>query len=211
MTIGHVLRLIILCCTLLNLTSNHSLAQTQPEEESQPSAPEPETSSSSFGTNPFDADFQKSPTYVSSKNLLLRSEKREITYSGNVEVLHKGMRLTCDELVAYYSEKNEIQKIVAEKNVFIEKGKEVQARSEKAVYEQATETVTLTENPEMVQNGSVLSADLIRIFLNEDRSVAEGAVRVKLLQTEKKVGKDKQAANSKTQKKTTLKDTLIHK
>lgn len=110
------------------------------------------------------------------------------------------MRLTCDELVAYYSEKNEIQKIVAEKNVFIEKGKEVQARSEKAVYEQATETVTLTENPEMVQNGSVLSADLIRIFLNEDRSVAEGAVRVKLLQTEKKVGKDKQAANSKTQK-----------
>ncbi len=128
------------------------------------------------------ADFNKAPTYITSNKLTLLSGQRLLQYTGKVHVIHQQMDLTCDRMEATYNEKNEIQQIVAFDNVFIKNGPNVQARSEKAVYTQADETVTLTENPELVREGSVLSADLIRIFLEEERSVAEGEVRVKLIQ-----------------------------
>lgn len=137
-----------------------------------------------------DFSVNDSPTYIQSDRLSLFSEKRLLKYTGQVKVLHDGMNMSCDELEAYYSENNEIVRLIAKFNVYITKGPEIKARSEKAVYEKSSETVTLTENPELQQEKSILAADLIRIFLNEDRSEAEGDVRVKLLEPEKEKGKD---------------------
>ncbi len=125
------------------------------------------------------------PTYIQSQKLSLYSEQRLLKYTGQVKVLHDGMNMSCDELEAYYTKDNEIIRLIAKFNVYITKGPDIKARSEKAVYEKSSETVTLTENPELQQEKSILAADLIRIFLNEDRSEAEGDVRVKLLEPEK--------------------------
>ena len=98
------------------------------------------------------ADFNKAPTYITSNNLVLFSEQRLLKYTGKVHVIHQQMDMTCDRMEATYNDKNEIQQIVAFDNVFIKNGPNVQARSEKAVYTQADETVTLTENPELVRD-----------------------------------------------------------
>jgi lipopolysaccharide transport protein LptA len=104
--------------------------------------------------------------------------------------------LTSDSLVGHYDEKNQIQDLVATGNVIIIRGDSVRATGERAEYLQATETITLTESPELQQDDSVLTADTIKIFLNEDRSTAEGNVRVKLVEDkEKKQGKKKSSGS----------------
>lgn len=133
--------------------------------------------------------FDKLPTYIKSDTLTLKSEEKLFVYSGNVEVLQGDMTLTSDILEGTYDENNKIQQLVARQNVVIIKGDGIRAHGERATYEAATETVLLTENPELQQNGSVLTADLIKIFLKENRSAAEGSVRVKLVSDKEKSAK----------------------
>ncbi|MCB0328725.1 MAG: hypothetical protein KDD70_03650 [Bdellovibrionales bacterium] len=157
----------------------------------------------------FAADFQNAPTYIKSDEMTLFSEQRKVEYRKNVEVLHEDMRITCDRLEALYTEDNAIDKIFAYDNVFIVREQGTQARSEKAVYEKATEIITLTVNPEVQENGSVVTADTIKVFLNEDRSEAEGRVRVKLVQPKDKEGPAAPGAGpKKNQSKPSLKNML---
>lgn len=129
-----------------------------------------------------DLDFNDQPTYIRSKSLSLKSKERVFEYQNDVQVKQGDMTITCKFLTGTYDEQNQIKELIARDNVFITKGEDIRARSEKAIYDAATETVTLTENPELQQKDSVLTADLIRIFLKEDRSTAEGQVRVKLVE-----------------------------
>ncbi|MCB0318048.1 MAG: hypothetical protein KDD56_04775 [Bdellovibrionales bacterium] len=131
-------------------------------------------------------DFGKQPTYVKSDTLTLKAEDHFFVYQGNVQVKQADMLLTADKMEGNYTEDNQIKDLTAVKNVVITKGINIRANSEKAFYDATNETVTLTENPELQQDGSVLTADKIIIFLEEDRSVAEGQVRVKLIENEEK-------------------------
>ncbi len=126
--------------------------------------------------------FGKLPTFIKSDTLGLQSETRTFTYSGNVEVTQGDMVLTADKMEGHYDENNRIKDLIATGKVLISKGPGIKASGERAVYDAGNATVVLSENPELQQEGSVLSADRIRVFLNEDRSVAEGTVRVKLIQ-----------------------------
>jgi lipopolysaccharide export system protein LptA len=131
------------------------------------------------------------PTYIKSDTLTLKSEERVFQYSGNVEVKQGDFTLTSDILDGKYDANNKIQELVARQNVVIIKGENIRGHGERATYDAATETVVITENPELQQNDSVLTADLIRIFLKENRSTAEGAVRVKLVNDKKENGEAK--------------------
>jgi lipopolysaccharide transport protein LptA len=126
-------------------------------------------------------DMGKEPTYIKSDSLTLKSGERVFIYPGNVEVKQGDMTLTSDLLEGRYSEDNKIQQLIASSKVVIVKGENIKGNSEKAIYDAATDTVTMTENPELEQSGSVLTADVIKIFLKDDRSTAEGDVRVKLI------------------------------
>lgn len=128
----------------------------------------------------FSADFNKEQTEITSDSLTLKAKKRLFVYTGNVHVTQGDLTITSDLLEGAYDINNKIQKLVAKKNVKITKGEGIKANSEKAVYVNKTETLELTENPSIDQDGSLLTADLIRIFLKEDRSEAEGTVRVRL-------------------------------
>lgn len=128
-----------------------------------------------------DDNFSSLPTFITSNQLSLDTEKRAFTYSGTVEVKHGDMVLKCDVLDGYYDEQNQIQRMVARSNVVILKGENTKATSQHAVYEKTSNTVTLTENPLLEQNGSELSADKITVELETNKSTAEGDVRVKLI------------------------------
>ena len=96
------------------------------------------------------------------------------------EVKNGDMTLTSDFLDGKYNEQNQIEELIARKKVSITKGEGIKAQCERAAYNAREQTLTLTENPQLEQNGSTLSADLIRIYLQDNRSVAEGQVRVKV-------------------------------
>lgn len=125
----------------------------------------------------------KVPTTITSESMSLKSKEQRFTYLGNV-VLEKGdLRMTSKRLEGKYNDDQGIEELTAYEDVVITKGINIKARSNKAVYDKETETMVMTENPEVTQDQSILTADLVRIFLNENRSTAEGNVRVKLIET----------------------------
>jgi len=122
-----------------------------------------------------------SPTYIKANSLSLKTNERTFVYTGNVEVTHGEMKMTADVLEGHYDAANEIETLIARSNVVITRGTSMRGTCQKAIYEKKSETVTLTENPELQQDQSVLTADSIVMYLEQDRSTAEGNVRVKLV------------------------------
>ena len=55
---------------------------------------------------------------------------------------------------------------------------EIKATSQLATYDAVAGIITLTENPQLQQGESVLIADRIKVYVRENRSQAEGNVRV---------------------------------
>ncbi len=123
-----------------------------------------------------------SPTYIKSEKLKLNSTTRTFLYEGDVELINGDMTMYSQILEGSYSEDQRIQKMVAKKDVLIIKGPTIRATSERADYVEASGTMVLTENPEIQETGSVLSADKVIIYLNENRSEAQGQVRVKIVE-----------------------------
>ncbi|HMO02219.1 MAG TPA: LptA/OstA family protein [Oligoflexia bacterium] len=133
----------------------------------------------SFSSNP---EFDKQPTYVTSDKLNLYSNRRFFEYLGNVVVTKGDLIIHSDILEGTYDENNQVEKLIARSNVRITKGENIKANSQKATFFAHNDTVELTENPQVEQEGSVLNADLVRIFLKDNRSEAEGKVSVKLVE-----------------------------
>ena len=128
------------------------------------------------------------PTLIDSDALDVDQNTRVFKYSGNVKVVQGDMTLTSDYLVGIYNDQNKIKDLTATKNVVITKGESIKATSEKAYYEADTSLVTLTINPQLFQEGSILTAEKIKINLDANQSSAEGKVRVKLVNSDKPGG-----------------------
>jgi lipopolysaccharide transport protein LptA len=135
------------------------------------------------GFNSDSFNLSKEPTNISAQTLTLLTDKRTFTYQGSVVVVQGDMTLTSDYLDGSYSENNEIEKIVARSNVHIVKGPDIKASGQRADYDAVKRTIIMTESPRVEQKGSILTADVIRIFVDENRSVAEGNVKVTLINT----------------------------
>lgn len=125
------------------------------------------------------------PTYINSDNLTLKAKERIFYYSGNVTVTQGDMNLMCNRLEGRYAENNQIDNLTAIGSVTITKGPNIKASGERAFYDAVKRTIRLTENPQVEQDGSILNADAITVFLDEERSTAEGKVRVKLISPSK--------------------------
>jgi lipopolysaccharide export system protein LptA len=139
-------------------------------------------SSSLFGNTAQDKEFGSLPTNITSDTLSLNAKQRVFTYKGNVVVTQGNMTLTSKVVEGNYNESNQIQKIIAKGDVVITK-QEIKATSQIATYDAVSAIVTLTDNPQLQQGESVLIADRIKVYLNEDRSQAEGNVRVTFVKT----------------------------
>jgi len=150
--------------------------------------PKPSTAAPQAINNPLDAstldqDFGSLPTNITSDTLVLHSNDRVFVYKGHVVVVQGDMTLTSKTLEGTYNEQNQIEKLVAKGDVLITK-QEIKATCQQALYDAPSSTVTLIDNPQLQQKDSVLNADKIKIFLNDNRSQAEGNVRVTLIKPE---------------------------
>jgi len=122
------------------------------------------------------------PTYIDAKSLTLKSKERKFFYNGGVIVKKGEMTMTCDSMDGNYTEKNELDVVTGRKNVVIIRGDAMRATGDKAVYDAKTAIITLTGNPEVTEGESQLLADVVKIYVNEDKSEAEGNVKMKLVQ-----------------------------
>ncbi|RMD84084.1 MAG: hypothetical protein D6808_07595 [Candidatus Dadabacteria bacterium] len=129
-----------------------------------------------------DLSSSKEDTYITSRKVVINVETNEFSYRGSVVLRRGDMVLNSDRLDGRYNEKQGIDEMVATGNVSIEKGKSIKAVSQRAVYNKEEETMVLTEGPQVEENGSVLMADMVTILLRENKSLAEGNVRIRLLE-----------------------------
>jgi lipopolysaccharide export system protein LptA len=159
--------IVCLLCTVQN-------AQTQSGEDSVSSL-----DSTSFlgNTSTIEKDFGKLPTTITAESLTLRTLERTFRYDGNVRVTQGAMQLTSKKIEGNYTEDNQITSIKASGDVVIAK-EDMEASSQEALYDATASIVVLTKNPQLKQGDSILTADSITIYLTENRSAAEGNVRV---------------------------------
>lgn len=121
------------------------------------------------------------PLYIKSDTLSLDSKGRVFTYRKNVEVKREDLTITADLVEGRYDDANKIQTLLATGNVVITRGEGLKATANRAKYFVPAARIELTEAPELYRNGNALAADKVTVFVNEDRSEAEGNVRVKVL------------------------------
>jgi lipopolysaccharide export system protein LptA len=159
-------------------------AQQKPTRAPTPKAtPKPSTPAKEEDRALFDFKENNEPTYITADSLSLDTQNRTFVYTGNVKVIQADMTLTSELLEGKYSQENKIQELVARKNVVITKGPSIKATSNRAVYDASKELVTLLENPQLYQNGTILTAERVKVYLRDNRSTAEGQVRMKLVKS----------------------------
>jgi lipopolysaccharide transport protein LptA len=130
------------------------------------------------------------PTYITADSLSLDSVGKHFIYKGNVKVTQGDFILTCKRLEGDYSENNEIRQLDAFEDVVIIKGDGMQTNSNKAVYFAKEQEAVLTENPSVKQGESLLIADKIRVYLDTEKTLAEGKVQMKVIKASPVVAKD---------------------
>jgi lipopolysaccharide transport protein LptA len=124
------------------------------------------------------------PILIKSDSLNLDSQGRKFTYRSNVEITKGDLLITADLVNGSYDEGGQIEKIICEKNVVITRGETLRATSNRADYDVKGSKIVLTEGPEINDKGNILDADKVTIFVDEDRSKAEGNVRVKVIRSD---------------------------
>lgn len=177
------LNTIIFPLVLMLVTVTLPPLSSQAQSGSKPSSLDSLNSNPLLGDSFDNKDFGKLPTNISSDTLTLHAKNRVFVYKGNVVVTQGDMKLTSNEIEGNYNEQNQIQKIVAKGDVVITK-QDIEATSQRAIYDAVSSIVTLTDNPQLKQGESILIADRIKVLLNENRSLAEGNVRVTFVKKE---------------------------
>ena len=74
------------------------------------------------------------PVYVKSDQLTLKARERIFEYHGNVQAIQADLTIWADHLAGTYGEDNEIQTLTATKNVLVEKGENIRATGQKAIF-----------------------------------------------------------------------------
>jgi lipopolysaccharide transport protein LptA len=124
------------------------------------------------------------PMFIRSDNFQLDSKNRLFIYRDNVEIVKGDLTITADVMNGKYDANNHLEEVVCENNVVITRGDRLRATSNRAFYDVRGDKITLTEGPELNDRGNVLTADRVIILVKEDRSEAEGHVRVKVVKSD---------------------------
>jgi lipopolysaccharide export system protein LptA len=135
---------------------------------------------------------RKEPIQINSDTLELDYKDSTVTYRGRVHVTQGDVTLTSDQLSIRYDpsavrrvpgaetaasvEKDPAQRIkevVAEGSVRIRQGDRL-AEGRRAVFDQAKQTIVLSDNAVLHDGPNQVAGDRIIVYLKEERSVVEG-------------------------------------
>lgn len=127
------------------------------------------------------------PITITSNSMEGRKKENMVIFRDNVVAVQKDYTLYSKELHVYYGDGNEIKDMIATGNVKIVQLNKT-ATGEKAVYAKANRTLVLTGNPQVEQDCDIVKGNKITIFLDEDKSLVEGSVKVIVHPKDKKTG-----------------------
>lgn len=148
----------------------------------------------------FSLTSRKGPVTIKSDKLEFDYKTRVLTYRGTVVVTQEDITLTSDLLRVTLDPKasETVREIVAEGAVHMSKG-DRQASGGRAVFDQASRTVTLTDEAMLRDGPNEVAGDEVKIWLDEERSEVTGGknrVRALLYPSSMKHGADQQQGSA---------------
>jgi lipopolysaccharide export system protein LptA len=163
-------------CLLVSLLSSAAVCSAA-------DAPAPATEQTKKGgTSAFELS-KKDPIYITADWMEVDQTKNTITYKGRVVTVQADMTMRSETLTAYYDpQMKQMSQIVAEGKVNATQGNRI-ATGEKAVFDDKAKTVTLTGNPVMRQGNSQVTGIKVVYFMEQDRAVAEGDGKTRVVAT----------------------------
>jgi lipopolysaccharide export system protein LptA len=137
------------------------------KEETKPAKEGSKKSASAFELN------KKDPIYITADWMEVDQTKNTITYKGRVVTVQTDMTMRSETLIAYIDpETKKMKQIIAEGKVNATQGDRI-ATGDKAVFDDAAKTVTLTGNPMMRQGNSQVTGAKIVYFTEQDKAQVE--------------------------------------
>lgn len=113
------------------------------------------------------------PVTITSRSLEADQADHRVQFHGDVVARQGNLVIYAQELTVFYKDKsNDIDHVVAEKDVRIVQGARV-ATGQKAVFYNSEGRIVLTGSPKVHQGEDFVEGDEITVFLNEDRSIVK--------------------------------------
>ena len=129
------------------------------------------------------------PVDVTADNMVYSADKNTVVFQGKVEAVRGAFKMWSETLTLYLkstgnaeagktatvpaTERNDLDRIVAEKNVRFQNGTQT-GSAQKATYFAAQNLLVLEGNPVLYDGDNSIKGNVIRYFVNENRSVVEG-------------------------------------
>ncbi|MEM6601989.1 MAG: LptA/OstA family protein [Verrucomicrobiota bacterium] len=117
-------------------------------------------------------------TVVTSNRFRLDLSKKEGVFAGGVRVVDPDFELTAEELIAYFDDKNQVERLVARGKVEIQQGTERSATCREAEYSVTEKSLKLNGDPVVTQDGNEITGTIIKIFPEGDRMEVDGRSKV---------------------------------
>ena len=121
---------------------------------------------------------QDEGTVVTSNRFRLDLSKKEGVFAGGVRVVDPDFELTAEELIAYFDEDNQVDRLVARGKVEIQQGAERSATCREAEYSVSEKSIKLNGDPVVTQDGNEITGTVIKIFPDGDRMEVDGRSKV---------------------------------
>ncbi len=128
------------------------------------------------------------PVDVTADNMVYTADKNTVVFQGRVEAVRGEFKMWSETLTLYLKsggnggtektaspamEGSDLDRIVAEKNVRFQNGTQT-GSAQKATYYSAKNLLVLEGNPVLHDGDNSIRGNVIRYFVNENRSVVEG-------------------------------------
>ena len=129
------------------------------------------------------------PVDVTADNMVYTADKNTVVFQGRVEAVRGEFKMWSETLTLYLKsggnggtektaspamEGSDLDRIVAEKNVRFQNGTQT-GSAQKATYYSAKSLLVLEGNPILHDGDNSIKGNVIRYYVNENRSVVEGS------------------------------------
>lgn len=118
------------------------------------------------------------PIRISSERMVADNPDRTVTFFGSVKAIKDDMVIHSDQMTTFYSEGQEVEKIVAQGNVKISQ-KDLSASCQMATFLQGAQKIVLTGKPKVWQGNNMVAGETVEILLDQDKILIEGGKKKK--------------------------------
>ncbi len=138
----------------------------------------PARGSADAGTKPLASPVTgKHPMQITADHLHVEGKKQEALWRGHVKVKRGTTNLTCDRMIAHYTQDEEVTRVVCHGNVEV-LDQEKWAKGEHADFDNVTGILIVTGNPEAKQGGNHVRGTKVIFSVDQDTIEVENATAI---------------------------------